>query len=69
MTVITATREPVPRAVMSIAAPMWLVSEVPIATTSPALIRRGRAAPSRLACRTDTWIVRNAEERKLKTAN
>ena len=47
VTATIATSEPVPRAVMSIAPPMWLMSAVPIATTSPVSSRRGSADPSR----------------------
>ena len=53
-----ATTAPVPRAVMSIALPMWLMSEVPMLTTSPAAIRFGSVAPSRFAWSMVTWTVR-----------
>ena len=38
-------------------------------TTSPVASRLGSVAPSRLACRTVTWMVRYAAASQLKTAN
>ena len=48
---------PEPRSMMSIALPMWLMSELPMLTTSPVDMRLGRVAPIFVACPTVSWIV------------
>ncbi len=52
VTVMIATTAPMPRARMSTELPMWLMSEVPMLTTSPVATRLGRVAPMVPACRT-----------------
>lgn len=60
MTVTTAmaTTAPLPRIRMSIALPMWAMSELPTLTTSPVDMRLGRVAPSRVDCLAVTCTVR-----------
>jgi hypothetical protein len=69
VTVASATTAPAPRAVMSMALPMWAISEVPTLTTSPVATRLGSVPPSRLACHAVTCTVRYEALSQLVTAN
>ena len=61
-TTITATRPPDSRAQMSKLLPSASTSVVPMASTSPLAISRGRSAPTFTEWREVTWIVMYAAE-------